>query len=256
MKRRDWIDDEMILALELYFKLPYNKLHRRTPEIQKLAKLLQRSENSVAIRMVNFAACDPHLTGQGKIGMTAGIPKCLPYWNKFANNKEELFWLAENIKAKLIGSPIESNFDLSLQGLEGKEREAVIKQKINQDAFRLMILANYNEMCAISGINIPQLLIASHIIPWADNKEERLNPENGICLSTLYDKAFDKGLIGIRPDDYTVILSKELKSYVDKDFYKIYFEHIEDKPIKMPKKHSPNRTFLQYHIDNIFSKHN
>lgn len=60
-----------------------------------------------------------------------------------------------------------------------------------------MILNNYNTTCAITRINDTILLIASHIIPWADREDTRLNPENGICLSPLYDKAFDQGLISI-----------------------------------------------------------
>jgi putative restriction endonuclease len=60
-----------------------------------------------------------------------------------------------------------------------------------------MVLSNYNNKCAITGIDIPELLLASHIIPWSKNEEHRLNPQNGVCFSALYDKAFDKGLIGI-----------------------------------------------------------
>jgi putative restriction endonuclease len=119
-----------------------------------------------------------------------------------------------------------------------------------------MILANYNQTCAISGITVPQLLIASHIIPWSQNKKERLNPENGICLSSLYDKAFDSGLISISPDDYTVIISKELKDYRNTVFYNNLFAQVEHKPILIPERHSPNKLFLEYHMNNIFSEHN
>lgn len=255
--RNDWTDDEMILALALYFKLPYHRLNRSTPEVKKLAEIIGRSNNSVAIRLVNYAACDPVLTSQGKVGMTAGINKCMPYWERYANNKEELFWTEQQIISKLSGKPIDAQIDqTSQQDLIGKEREAVIKQRVNQNAFRAMILANYNERCAITGITIPQLLIASHIIPWADNAKERLNPENGICLLALYDKAFDAGLIGICPDDYTITLSKELKEHKKEIFYSDFFGYIEHKTIFLPEKHSPNKTFLEYHLRNIFSKHN
>ena len=67
-----------------------------------------------------------------------------------------------------------------------------------------------NGKCAITGIDIPDLLLASHIIPWSKNEEERLNPENGICLSPLYDRAYDKGYIGIN-EKFEVLLSKDLK---------------------------------------------
>ena len=59
---------------------------------------------------------------------------------------------------------------------------------------------------------------AGHIIPWANSSsQQKLNPENGICLSALYDKAFDKGLITISPDDYTICLSEALHEYETED---------------------------------------
>ena len=68
-----------------------------------------------------------------------------------------------------------------------------------------IIMANYSSRCDITGIDIPDLLFASHIIPWSKNENERLNPENGICLSALYDKVFDKGYIGIN-EKYGILI--------------------------------------------------
>lgn len=163
---------------------------------------------------------------------------------------------AETIKASMLSTPIEDILQLKSSDFTGKEKETVIRQRINQSAFRAVILANYNEQCAISGISVPQLLIASHIVPWADNVENRLNPANGICLSPLYDQAFDKGYIGIRPEDYTLVISKELKNYSKLGFYQGFFAPFEDKPINLPNKHIPDREFLTYHLDRIFKCHN
>jgi putative restriction endonuclease len=91
---------------------------------------------------------------------------------------------------------------------EGEDEITKAKHRRGQDYFRRMILKFYDGKCALTGINVEPLLLASHIIPWRDesHKKERLNPCNGICLSALYDKAFDKGLITISPDDYKVSL--------------------------------------------------
>ena len=185
MARKLWTDEEMVLALDLYFKLPFGRLNRTTPEVIQLAKLIGRTNNSVALRLVNYAACDPYIRNTGRTGMTSGMDKCMPYWEQYANNKEELFLKAEEIKSKLSHKTIEQLLSLTPTDFIGKERETVIRQRVNQSSFRSMILANYNETCAISGLCLPQLLIASHIIPWADNENERLNPENGICLSPI-----------------------------------------------------------------------
>lgn len=256
MERRTWTDDEMILSLDLYYKLPFGRLNQHTPEVRELATLIGRTPSSVALRLVNYAACDPYIVNSGRKGMVSGIGKCKPFWEYYANNTEELFIQAENIKASILAKPVEEILQLNPTDFIGKEKNVVIKQRINQNSFRAIILANYNEQCAISGISIPQMLIASHIIPWSDDVNNRLNPTNGICLSPLYDKAFDKGYIGIRPDDYTIIISNELKGYKNKDFYHSYFAPIENKPIALPNKHNPNPAFLTYHIDNILAVHN
>lgn len=117
-----------------------------------------------------------------------------------------------------------------------------------------MILANYGGRCALTGISVPQLLLASHIIPWADksHKKDRLNPCNGICLSALYDKAFDKGLFTISPDDYTIQLSSALREYGTQEYFDMQFGSISGKQITMPIEYKPNRDFLAYHRDYVF----
>jgi putative restriction endonuclease len=116
-----------------------------------------------------------------------------------------------------------------------------------------MILSNYEGHCAITGINIPELLVAGHIIPWAESSpQQKLNPENGICLSALYDKAFDKGLITISPDDFTICLSSALCEYETQDYFEKHFGSVSGQKITMPIEHHPNRDFLAYHRDKIF----
>ncbi len=64
-----WTDDEMIVVLELYFKLTFGRLNRNTPEVKALAQLIGRSDNSVALRLVNYAACDPYILNSGRHGV-------------------------------------------------------------------------------------------------------------------------------------------------------------------------------------------
>ena len=116
-----------------------------------------------------------------------------------------------------------------------------------------MVLSNYTTKCAITGIDLPELLLASHIIPWSKNKEHRLNPQNGICLSALYDKAYDKGIIGIN-QNYEIILSTSLKKKKETLFFKNHFAPIENLKISEPLKYLPRKEFLEYHLDTIFLK--
>ena len=253
MPRRLWTRDELILTLSVYYQLPFGRLNHTTPEVKELARLLGRSENSAALRLVNFAACDPYIINSGRTGMPAGIHVCKPIWDEFVEDRERLFYEAQRIKAGLLNKPIEETLNITNKDLLGMERQTVIKQRVNQSVFRSMVLSNYEGQCAITGINVPELLVAGHIVPWEDSTpRQKLNPENGICLSALYDKAFDKGLITISPDDYTIRLSSALREYEKKEYFDKHFGCINGKPITMPIEHKPNRDFLAYHRDYIF----
>ena len=252
--RNIWTRDELILTLSVYFQLPFGRLNHSTPEVKELARLIGRTDNSAALRLVNFAACDPYIINSGRKGMPAGIPVCKPIWDEFANDKERLFCEAQRIKADFLNKTIEETLNITEKELEGKEKEVVIKQRVNQSIFRTMVLANYEDRCAITGINIPDLLVAGHIIPWAESTpQQKLSPENGICLSSLYDKAFDKGLITISPDDYTIVLSSALREYETQEYFDKHFGSICGLQIIMPIEHSPNRDYLAYHRDHIFA---
>ena len=152
---------------------------------------------------------------------------------------------------KTISKKLIEYFDITK---EGEDIQSITKRRRGQEYFRHMILANYGGRCALTGISVPQLLLASHIIPWSDksHKKERLNPCNGICLSALYDKAFDKGLMTISPDDYSVQLSSALREYESQEYYEKHFGDINGKQITKPMMYEPNREFLAYHRDYVF----
>jgi len=159
--------------------------------------------------------------------------------------------VAQESNPRIISKKLITHFDLTK---EGEDVVSVTKRRKGQDYFRRLILANYGSRCALTGIDIPQLLVASHIIPWEDkkHKQDRLNPCNGICLSALYDKAFDKGLITFSPDNYIVIFSSALRENESKDYFDKYFASISGRKLMMPKEYVPNRDFLAYHQDKIF----
>ena len=254
MERRLWTREELILALNLYLKLPFGKLHHGNREIIHLAKILDRTPNSIAMRLSNFASVDPFHQGRGIKGLTGGIKQVQPIWDEFIGNKEELLFESEKILANLEKQTIESKFAEILSGtenLKGETKVREVKTRVNQNAFRQIVLANYTGKCAITGIDIPDLLIASHIIPWSRNEQERLNPENGICFSALYDKAFDKGLIGIS-ENYQILISTEIKSKENQSYYPELFGKFKGAKIQLPQKYLPKREFLEFHLDTIF----
>lgn len=256
MEKKLWTKEELILVFNLYLKLPFGKMHTRTPEIIEMANLLGRTVNSIAIRLTNFAACDPYHQNRGVKGMVGGIKQCQPIWDEFVANKELLIFESERILAEKENQTIETKFDelfFDIKDLRGETKIREVKTRVNQNVFRQIVVANYSGKCAITGIDIPELLFASHIIPWSKNEEERLNPENGICLSALYDKAYDKGLISIN-EKYQVIISDKLKKKKEADYFGKYFAPIENQSLFLPQRYFPKKEFIQYHLDEIFNK--
>lgn len=256
--RNLWTREELILAFNLYLKLPFGKMHSRTPEIVELANLIGRTSNSIAIRLTNFAACDPYHQNRGVKGMEGGRKQCQPIWDEFSLNKEELIFESERILAEKENLTVETKFDellYDLKDLKGEVKLREVKTRVNQNVFRQIVLANYSSRCAITGIDIPELLFASHIIPWSENEKERLNPENGICLSALYDKAFDKGFIAIN-ENFELLISNDLKKKSKQEYYSKHFSILENEKINLPQRYFPNKEFIQFHLDTIFHKRN
>lgn len=256
MPKNLWSRKELILAFNLYLKLPFGKMHKQTQEIIELANLLGRTPSSIGMRLGNFASCDPNLQARGIGGLKGGMNQVKPIWDEFFHNQEELVFLSEKILAEKQQSSIESKYKEVLADISHLKGEIIIREvktRVNQSVFRQMVLSNYDTKCAITGIDIPQLLFASHIVQWSQNEKERLNPENGICLSSLYDKAYDKGLIGINTN-HEIILSGELKKKKNAPYFATHFAAIEKQKINTPQDYFPKNEFLEYHLDTIFNK--
>lgn len=252
--RKLWTRDELILSLNLYLKLPFGKLHSGTPEIIHLANLIGRTAGSVAMRLNNFANVDPFHQQRGIAGLSGGKKQVEPIWKEFIDNKDELLFESERILAEKEHKTIEDKFSDVLKGVEhlkGEYKVREVKTRVDQNVFRQIVIANYSGKCAISGIDIPDLLVASHIVPWSKNEEERLNPENGICLSPLYDRAYDKGYISIN-ENLEILLSNDLKMKSKEGYHRKYFSSLAGSKIILPKKYYPKKDFLQFHLDKIF----
>lgn len=251
MNNKNWSRDELTAAFNLYCKTPFTKINARNKGVIELATIIKRSPSSVALKLANFARLDPALQKRNISGMRHGSKAEEEIWNDFNSDWEELAFKSEKILANFKNESIEKSagipdFDIPK---EGKERDSFVKTRVNQYFFRRTILASYNNRCCITGISIPELLVASHIIPWAVDKTNRMNPCNGLCLNVLHDRAFDEGLITITPD-YTLKLSKALKERNQTNG--TFFIPYDRKSITLPQRFYPSRESVEYHNKWIF----
>ncbi len=252
--KNNWTREETIVALNVYCKVPFKNSNKNHPIIQKYAEILGRSPSALNMKVGNFGRLDKELAQKGIKGLAHGSKLDEEIWMEFSNNWEKLVFESELLIAKFSNTTIEESSQINLDVIkEGLDREAVVKQRVNQNFFRAAILSAYNNKCCISGLHLPELLIASHIVPWSKDINNRLNPRNGLCLNALHDKAFDKGYITITPD-YKVKVSQNLSEHQQNDAIRDFFFKFADVKIVLPDKFLPHRDFLDYHNNIIFKK--
>lgn len=254
--RRNWSEQELIVAFNLYCKLPFGQYHNHNNKVIELSKILGRTPSSVSLKLCNFARLDPLHQKRGIKGMQHGSKLDEKIWNEFNQNWEELAYQSEIILAELKGLKrydlIKSLIKFEKELPEGKERETFAKVRINQNFFREMILASYRSRCAICSLPETNLLVASHIIPWAVNVSLRMNPQNGICMCSLHDKAFDRGLIAIS-DNFRLLISTTMKKLSDEVAVQRGFLPYQDMEVRLPDKFLPDKKFIGYHREKIFT---
>ncbi|PRX49639.1 HNH endonuclease [Salegentibacter salegens] len=245
-----WSREELIIAINLYCKLPFGKLHRSNPQVIHLAELIGRTPSSIAYKLVNFASLDPSLQARGIKGASNASKLEKNIWDEFYNNWEELPFESEKLLAELENKSIEELNDISTyETPEGRTREQIVKVRINQSFFRSSILASYNNTCCITGLKNSELLIAGHIKPWSLDEKNRLNPRNGIAINALHDKAFDRGLITIN-SDFLVRISPT----IEEENSSFPLSAFDGKQILLPEKEEwfPSQEALKWHNKEVF----
>lgn len=252
----NWNMAETKMAFALYFLLPSRDIHRNNSDIVNLARLIGRSPSSVTLKIQNVAANDPNTIASGKVGLRNGSKFDKRIWEEYHKRGDEVLFdavatLSSAFDGRIAACNSIDNIESELEHLpEGKERNAMICQRINQGYFRNLLIKTYGGQCCITRLTVLPLLVASHIKPWnvSNPKSERLNPCNGLLLNALHDKAFDTGLLTIDLD-YKVRISREVKRTPETEQWLWRFD---GKTIDIPSINKPNRSFIEYHNDIIF----
>lgn len=253
MPGRPWTRDELIVAFNLYCKLPFGRLHGRNPVIKKLANALGRTSNSVAMKLCNFASFDPALERRGRNGLQKASAADRAIWDEFNASWPELGLQSEAAFQRLVGHAAETPElpDLAEPPDRPTEARRLQRVRLGQDFFRTTVLACYLEKCAVCELNCPPLLVAGHIIPWSARPELRLDPRNGLCLCALHDKAFDRGLISVDPE-FKLLVSPRIDSHLPREIIHSMFAALRGGPLRLPEKFRPKPEHLAHHRDTIF----
>lgn len=249
---RPWSKEETIIAFNLYCKIPFKDCNKAHPTIIKYARLLGRTPSALNMKIGNIGRLDPDLQTKGISGLTHGAKLEENVWNEFYNDPERLAFESERLVAQLTQQDIENLAEnINVQDLpQGEERETIVKQRVNQSFFRAAVISAYNFCCCISGISNVELLEACHIVDWSQDKANRTNPKNGLCMNPFFHKAFDKHLVAITPD-LTIIISDKLLNDAKETVFKNYLMHLNGQQIMLPGKFFPRKDFLDIHFQNF-----
>lgn len=243
-----WSRDELILAFELYCKLPFQKTKSSNPEVQELAALLGRTSASVARKLGNFGAFDPELHKAKITGLTHTSKLDREIWDEFHHNWNGLVWEASRLRESLEMKKHGMQLLSTPRGPSEKMRTT--KQRVHQAFFRAAILSSYEETCCITGLKIPECLIASHIVPWSQDEKYRTDPTNGLCLSSTFDRLFDAGLITIS-DNFEVCVAASLLRTNSQSSRELICSY-NGRGIIRPRRFMPSTERLHWHRGNVF----
>lgn len=146
----------------------------------------------------------------------------------------------EELENNLQREAIEIDCELEGLCLVGKDKDSIVKTRVNQGIFRDRLLRRYSH-CCLCGVNCVDVLIASHIKPWsACEADEKLDVNNGFLLCPDHDALFDKNLISFK-DDGHILISERLD-----ERNKMFLNIRDNMCIELCEE---NRPYLSYHRD-------
>jgi len=254
--RNNWTRAETLAALHVYLQLPFGQLHQRNPKLIELAQWIGRTPGAIALKLVNLASLDPVIVASGRSGMGNASALDKQIWQELQTNWDAVALDAAAEYDELSRAHAAPTDEGLLEALppseelpileEGKSRSATVQVRVNQARFRRAVLSSYNATCCISGLQHEKLVIASHIVPWSEDSQNRLNPQNGLCLSALHDRAYDQGLITVMPD-FTVRVSPQVTASKGDSFITDSLLRFDRQPIRFPERFGPSPTFLTWH---------
>lgn len=240
-QRRNWSREETIVALNMFCTIPFNECSARHPEIRKVAELLGRSPAALNMKVGNFGRLDATLASRGITGLTNGSKLDELIWEEFYGDFSALALQSEQILASL---GVE---DSSLKLPAGEEITRQVKQRVNQDFFRRMVLSSYNNKCCITGISNPRLVEACHISDWSGDEKNRTNPHNGLTMTPTLHRAYDAMLIAVSPDLIVHVSNRILEDNCMSTSANTFFKEINGQHITMPDRFAPSKELLDYH---------
>ncbi len=250
--RRPWTDDELLVAFWLYCTEPFGRLHMRNPTIVEMAPRIGRTPGALAMKACNFASLDPLMVASGRAGLSNVSRADRALWDAFTHNPTRVAEEASVAWTRQLPSiaPHVRPIDGDLTVMRATEAERTVRVRLVQRFFRDALLSSYGGSCAVTGLAEPELLVASHILPWAKDERRRADPRNGLLLDALLDKAFDRGLITF-DEAHRLTVSPRLRAEGKRARAILDYE---GEVLRLPERFAPDPDALAWHREERFDR--
>lgn len=144
-----------------------------------------------------------------------------------------------------LAAEYQQRLEAGTYAVENKEVTSLTRGSA-QRTFAQNVKSNYGWTCAVTGIATRAFLVASHVVPWSEDPMIRLDPGNGICLSTFVDRAFDAGFLEITPEGRTKVRWQNVD---DDTALRTALERIDDVELARPTVAPPDPKKLARRIE-------
>ena len=257
-----WTRAELLVAFALYLKLPLRMHHGRHPEVVEQAARMGRAPAAIAMKLGNIRSLDDSITSTGRSGLRNTSNADREMWAEMHSDWPRFVAAAEAALEAADPSPTAGEQHATSdpatgaasapagQHPGGADIPVQSTRRHGQTLFRQTVLSAYRNQCALTGLADQRLLIASHIIPWSQDPEMRLNPRNGIALNPLHDKAFDQGLITF--DEHLRLMLSPALPASESEFARVAFTAQSGTQLAIPEKFAPDPDALAYHRAHVF----
>jgi putative restriction endonuclease len=155
------------------------------------------------------------------------------------------------VRDEPVGRYVEIAVDESLRYLAGATptddtrayAERLTKLRLHQPVFRARVLQAYEQSCAICRLRHVDLLDAAHILSDADGGQPVV--PNGLSLCKIHHAAYDRGIVGVRPD-YVVQVRDDVLLEVDGPMLRHGLQDVHGWNLELPRRavDRPDRELL------------
>ncbi len=278
--RKPWSREELLILLNLYDKIPFGKFDKGNPVLIEVAECMERTPSSLAMKLSNLASLDERLAARGIKGLSGASALDRSVWAEYRADHEVLAVESEELLTTLVAGFSFAAVDVRPESIRvvlvpemETEYLATVTQRRGQSFFRQAVLNAYGGRCALTGLAIPELLVASHIVPWKRFGPDdpvvaagldaiipkvahghRLDVRNGIALNALHDRAFDRGFITFDAD-LRMRCCPLLRDQFSEPEIAREFKAFEGKPLVVPEgTEGPHPAYLEWHKNWAFQQ--